>query len=600
MYELRGRVLYDGLQGKIADVTSAEGEKFIEETLGLEILADAEPIVEVSGEGLGFLSIQITCSSEGIEVPIETLEELNAGHLVHKAFLIPFDRTLFNRLRDALQSSRVPVLGEISYADVRVLTKLKASSSLEVRLDTSGEGKLANHFSGNRENLLKSELWDFQKAGFGWMSNLWEQSLGGIIADEMGVGKTIQLLALIAHVESHKPEAKPTLIVVPNNLLLTWAREAVKHAPGLASIIHIHSGSDRSKDLRFLETQEIILTTYSLISQDIDFLRLIDFELLVCDEAHWAKDPLSMRTESIKSLRVNTVFLATGTPVQNRLLDLWNLIDIIDPGLLGTYELFLATCRNSPAEARALGQLVDHRILRRTQADAGIVLPESFEHLIALRLTEEEQETYQSIRSGTHPDFLGSRGRGLISPQRQFAAHPQSLEVQPNPFAGDKLEFLTERFAEIDARDEKAIAFVADCNVARQLYAQAISETFITSYCQVIDGTTPAESRFGIMERFRDFNGSGILFLNPVVSGEGETIVEANHVFHLNPGWNPAKLDQSSFRVKRPGQTKTVFVYQLFYVATIEEAIMDLIDNKREISEAALEAAEDNLTKSDD
>ena len=102
------------------------------------------------------------------------------------------------------------------------------------------------------------------------------------------------------------------------------------------------------------------------------------------------------------------------------------------------------------------------------------------------------------------------------------------------------------------------------------------------------------------MERFRDFNGSGILFLNPVVSGEGETIVEANHVFHLNPGWNPAKLDQSSFRVKRPGQTKTVFVYQLFYVATIEEAIMELIDNKREISVAALEAAEDNLTKSDD
>lgn len=595
VYEISGNHIVASGTKKIVDVQQFEVQEYVENKLGMEILADAEPLLRISGNREGSLVAQLVALSEGIEVPLREPQDLRVNHVVHDNMILPFDGQTFADLLITLEHSDFPISGEIEYRHLRALTKLKASTHLEILLDELSQLCLSTRFSNERENLLSSQLWDFQSVGFSWMANLWEQSLGGILADEMGVGKTIQLLALIAHVEQNMVTPKPVLVIVPNNLLLTWSREVLKHAPKLASKTHLHAGPDRSRDVRFLEGEKVIFTTYSMVSQDIAFLALMDFELVICDEAHWAKDPLSQRANALKSLRANTIFLATGTPIQNRLLDLWNLIDIVDRGLLGPYEEFLATCTNSPAEAKTLGQLVEHRILRRTQADAGIELPESYEQVISLALSDFERETYLQIRKGTHPDFLGSRGRGLLSPQRQFAAHPQSLENQGDPNAGEKAEFLLEKFAEIDSLAEKAIVFVSDCNSARKLYAELVSRAFPNSYCMVVDGTTPSETRFGILERFRGFVGSGVLFLNPVVSGEGETIVEANHVFHMNPGWNAAKLDQSSFRVKRPGQKRTVYIYQLFYVGTIEEALLELIETKREISEAALEAAEKKL-----
>lgn len=594
-YEIRANHIVAVGTLEVADVHRTEVETYVEEELSMEILADAEPVLRINGGQDGSLFSQLVASSEGIEVALSKPLDLRADHVVSGNMVLPFEGETFVNLLTILENSDFPIAGEIEYRHMREITKLKASTQLEISLDELALRHLSEHFSNAREHILSSQLWDFQVVGFSWMCNLWEQSLGGILADEMGVGKTIQLLALIAHVEKNMVSSKPILVIVPNNLLLTWSREVVKHAPKLAAKTHLHAGPDRSRDFRFLEGEKVIFTTYSMVSQDISFLALIDFEMVICDEAHWAKDPLAQRANALKSLRANTIFLATGTPIQNRLLDLWNLIDIVDRGLLGLYDEFLATCSNSPAEAKALGQLVEHRILRRTQADAGLELPESYEQVIPLALDESERETYMQIRKGTHPDFLGSRGRGLISPQRQFAAHSQSLEDRGEPNVGEKAEFLLAKLAEIDSLGEKAIVFVSDCNSARRLYTELVSQAFPDWYCALLDGTTPPDARFGILERFRSFAGSGALFLNPVVSGEGETIVEANHVFHMNPGWNAAKLDQSSFRVRRPGQKKTVFIYQLFYVGTIEEVLLELIDNKREISDAALEAAEKRL-----
>ena len=566
------------------------------EALGLVVLPYAEPVLRVTVSHDNSLRLSFHACSSGFEAELRERGDFLSTHIVDDNMVFPLDSEVFTVALETLLELGLPIAGEIDIHGFRNVTRLKSLTEIDVELDEGVEAEIdLQLLEAQQENLLATELWDYQETGFRWMANLWELGLGGILADEMGVGKTMQLLALLAHVTKRKPAQKPALVVLPNNLLLTWAREISKHAPNLAAATHLHAGPERSKDFRFLETQDVIFTTYSMVSQDIDFLSLVEWELVICDEAHWAKDPASLRTRSIKSLRSRTHFLATGTPVQNRLLDLWNLVDIVDRGLLGSFQDFQATCSDSPSEARALGRMVEHRILRRTQEDVGLEIPESVERVVPLEMTAEEKATYQDIQNGRHPNYMGMKGRGLTWPKRQFAAHTGSLDKPYQAREGQKSSYLTAEFSKILELDEKAIAFVADCNVARNLYAELIRSEFPNVFCEVIDGQTQQELRFGLLERFRAFEGSAILFLNPVVSGEGETIVEANHVFHMNPGWNPAKLDQSSFRVKRPGQLRTVFVHRLFLVYTIEEALMELIENKRQISEAALEAAEERV-----
>ena len=578
---------------KIEDFVSIPGAV---QALGLVVLPYAEPVMRITVASNNSLSVCFLASSNGFEAELRKPQDFLSDHIVEDHMVFPLDFEVFNAVQEAVGELGIPTLGEIDLHGFRRVIRLKSLTGIEVELDEAVEEEIRLQLQASQQkNSLATPLWGYQEAGFRWMVNLWELGLGGILADEMGVGKTMQLLALISHVDENKTTPNPVMVILPNNLLLTWAREISRHGPKLSAKTHLHVGADRSRDFRFLEKQAVIFTTYSMVSQDLDFLSLIEWELLICDEAHWAKDPTSLRTRSIKSLRSRTHFLATGTPVQNHLLDLWSLVDIVDRGLLGSFEEFQLRCTNSPSEAKALGRMVEHRLLRRTQEDVGLEVPESVETVVPLALTAEERATYQEIQEGKHPSYFGKRGRGLTWPKRQFAAHPGSLEEPYRAEAGQKASYLLDEFSKISEAGEKAIAFVADCNVARNLYAQLIQFQFPSSFCEVIDGQTPQELRFGVLERFRGFESSAILFLNPVVSGEGETIVEANHVFHMNPGWNPAKLDQSSFRVKRPGQVRTVYIHRLFLVDTIEEALVDLIQSKREISEAALEAAEQRV-----
>jgi SNF2 family DNA or RNA helicase len=597
MLRLENRQLIDNDSGQAVEIESLAADLSAAKDIGFEILNYARPIVSISLAEKDAFEIQTFAESDGFRAEILENSDLHRDHLVAGDYVFPLDRAIFRELEFVAGQLSLPIRGKVDYSGFRAITRLKSETQVHLEVDDAIEDELSNRLSANRDNQLKTDLWDYQKTGFSWMANLWDMGLGGVLADEMGVGKTMQLLALVAHVNTAKVMQVPILVVVPNNLLLNWARETARHAPELSAVTHLHWGPHRSKDFQFLEKMPVIYTTYSMVSQDVEFLSLIQFETIICDEAHWAKDPTSFRTQSLKKLRTRTSFLATGTPVQNRLLDLWSLMDIVDRGLLGSLESFEAVCSNSPSEARQLGQLVEHRILRRTQEQVGLEIPESFEVTVPLALSSEEMGTYRQIRGGTHPDFQGAKGRALIWPQRQFTAHTGFFSGSSAPESGQKAHYLLDEFGKINEKGEKAIAFVADCNDARALYRELISQFFPDSFAEVIDGQTTQELRFGILERFRIFDGSAILFLNPVVSGEGETIVEANHVFHMNPGWNPAKLDQSSFRVKRPGQKRTVVIHRLFYADTIEESLMDLIEEKRDVSEAALEAAQNRTDR---
>lgn len=559
--------------------------------LGLELLPYSDLLIRVSSGSGQTIRYNTLLTSSGLEVELPESLQLDSDHLIHDDYVFPFDSGIYREFRGLLSDAGVSPSGKLNDESLRALIRARVQLGVEIELPEDFEGLAAEKADIPVSSLIKSQLWDYQKDGFRWLAWMWLRGKGAILADEMGVGKTLQLIALTALIQEQKQGSRPVLIVVPNNLMLTWARELVNHAPELADLVHLHWGNQRSKDLRFVEKQDVILVPYSLLTEDIELFGLVDFEAVILDEAHWAKNPVSLRTDAVKQLRSSNFYLSTGTPVKNRLIDLWNLVDIIDRGLFGRHQDYQAICTNSPQDAAVLGQLVSNRILRRTQEMVGIVLPDTIEIDIPVALDARESAQLRRIKAET-----GGAGRRNIWPERQFCAHTGSGFDEKDPEQGQKAAYLLDELTKIQESSEKAIAFVSDCNEARALYTQLILKNFPQMFCKQIDGQTPQDLRYGYLEEFRKVNGTAILFLNPAVSGTGETIVEANHVFHLNPGWTAADADQATFRVVRPGQTRKTFVRHLYYVDTIEEAAMELIASKREISEIALRAAEEKLS----
>jgi len=559
--------------------------------LGLEMLPYSDFLIRVSSAGPETLRYTAYLSSSGLEAELLESLPLDSDHLVDEDYVFPFDSNTHQEFRSLLSDAGISPSGTLNDDSLRAIIRARVQLGIEIELPEDFEGLAAEKAEIAVSALIKSQLWDYQVEGYRWLAWMWLRGRGAILADEMGVGKTLQLVALTALIHEQKSGARPVLIVVPNNLMLTWARELVTHAPDLADLVHLHWGNQRSKNLRFVEKQDVILIPYSLLTEDIELFGLIDFEAVILDEAHWAKNPISLRTDAVKQLRSSNFYLSTGTPVKNRLVDLWNLVDIIDRGLLGRHQDYQAICSNSPEDAAVLGQLVSNRILRRTQEMVGIVLPDTIEIDIPVALDARELAHLQRIKAEN-----GGAGRGSVWPERQFCAHTGSGFDEKNPEQGQKAAYLLDELTKIQESSEKAIAFISDCNEARALYTQLILRNFPQMFCRQIDGQTPQDLRYGYLEEFRRVDGTAILFLNPAVSGTGETIVEANHVFHMNPGWTAADADQATFRVVRPGQTRKTVVRHLYYINTIEEAAMQLIASKREISEIALRATEEKLS----
>jgi SNF2 family DNA or RNA helicase len=329
-----------------------------------------------------------------------------------------------------------------------------------------------------------------------------------------------------------------------------------------------------------------------MIVQDFELFSQIDFSAICCDEAHELKESRTLKSQALKSLTAQAKFLVTGTPIQNNLADYWTLIDIVEPGLLGTRDSFENRAQDTPSSAMQLVELTKHKILRRTQDQVGIEIPDGQEFLIPLRLSEDLFRTYKQIGNSNDKSTPSSGGRGAIQHKRQFCAHPSSFTEPKYPGLGEKASYLVEELRKISDASEKAVVFVADFNEPRDLYRELINSELPEFWTGTIDGRTPNELRHVTLENFKAHSGSAVLLINPLVGGQGLDIVAANHVFHMNPAWNPAKTDQATFRVTRPGQTKETWSHHLYYVETIEESIHNLVSHKRDLSDAALEVAE--------
>lgn len=562
-----------------------------EEYAEIRILGLANPQLFVDIDVNGFPRFSVLAKSDSETFDLGNKRPTNSTYFVSSNVVVPLREQSFIELFIALEEMQN--LEDTNSPENVANSLLKIANELGITIDFSEafyaclESKPAKLI----ESPTSTPLWSYQELGFSWMYRLWELGLGGILGDEMGVGKTLQLLALACKVSTDQFN-KPAMVVVPSNLLLKWCKDFVQFAPNFVEKVYVHSGSDRNKDPRFLRNQRIILTTYSMLVEDDSIFGLIDFSVICCDEAHELKEYRTQKSKAISGLNAESIFLATGTPIQNRLMDYWTLIEIIEPGLLGSREAFELRGENTPSEARKLMDLTKHRILRRTQEQVDIDIPEGVEIYVPLELSLDLFQEYVDIKNGISSSSNGLTGRGALQIRRQYCAHPGVFLEESIPNLGTKSTYLLNELDKIYEMSEKAVIFVADFNKPRDLYLELINNEYPDVWTGVIDGRTPLDLRHVLLERFTDHSGTAILLVNPTVGGQGLDMVAANHVFHMNPAWNPAKTDQATFRVTRPGQTKKTRSHHLYYVETLEENIYDLVLRKRELSDAALQQAE--------
>ena len=435
---------------------------------------------------------------------------------------------------------------------------------------------------------LNARLYPYQEKGYNWLRFMTEHECGSILADEMGLGKTIQIIALMRYLKMKKEDCR-FLVAAPVSLLVNWERETAKFCPMLKT--HIHHGRNRTGYYRDLLQYDVVITSYSNISSDFSMLNMIDWDLLVLDEAQNIKNPSAQRAVYAKRIRHKVGIAVTGTPFENHMTDIWSLMDFTVPGFFGSQREFESTYRDSVESAESIREFLSPFMLRRKVKDVAGELPDRVDIPLPLEMSDEEAALYENRRrqilssSDLRPASLAE-----VQSLRMFCSHPavyDSLWAGTDPAEiSSKYQRLCGIVGEIAENGEKVIIFTS-FNRMIEIMSRDLRERFgVQTF--FINGSVVAEERQGTVDEFSAVPGAAVLILNPKAAGTGLNITAANHVIHYTLEWNPAVEDQASARVWRRGQEKKVFVYRLYYVNTIDEIINDRIEMKRGVSDAAV------------
>ena len=568
---------------RVDDYSSPEG-------LALEGIADPEITVFLA-EGVPTYAFQIQTGLFGsLEVPTDFV--FPSQHIVLDDAWFPISDDPLEAISKFISAAGTLPGEPLSKFGLTQLLRLSNSTDVRVIFNNSVSELFASTTApGHLKHELVVTPWHYQSEGIEWLTSLYSHQIGGILADQMGLGKTLQLLGLIS--AAHSEQALRTLIVVPNSLRLNWEKEIEKFYPSLS--FYSHHGPDRLARLDDLKLQATILTTYELLTYDEhNFLRL-EFDLAVFDEAHALKSPTSKRRKIARTLNSKRKVLATGTPFENSLTDLWSLSDIVQPGILGPKRHFDQLILQDEVKARELGRDLAPLILRRTLDQVESDIPDSHESVEFFELEEPLLSIYEALRTRAHPETAGTEGWGVATRLRMFLSEP-SIFNDVRPGQGQKFDRLCEVLDEIWLYKEKVIIFSPFLESIDKL-VDTVSERFVGNLVFSVDGRTKADNRFRTVEEFQSCDGFAVLMANPRAAGQGLNIQEANHVIHFSPDWNPALQDQATFRVLRPGQKRKVYIHRFIYSNTVEEVMNDAIADKKDLAVAALSTSESEGSK---
>jgi superfamily II DNA or RNA helicase len=444
-------------------------------------------------------------------------------------------------------------------------------------------------------STLRAELRPYQADGFRWLGRLARWGVGGCLADDMGLGKTLQVLALLLH---RAPEG-PSLVVAPTSVLSVWADEIARWAPTLS--VRVFSGPRRAWALEGLGPFDVVLTSYAILPIDADALVAVRFVVAVLDEAQSIKNPDTARARAAFALQADQRVATTGTPIENRLADLWSLYQFLNPGLLGSEAEFeeqfarpIERERSRPVRDR-LRRVVAPFLLRRTKAEVLTELPPRTETALSIELDGREVATYEAVRAEIL-DRLEAEATGPgrrfallagITRLRRAASHPRMVLDDADP-SSTKLQVLAEILDDVVPSGHKALVFSQFVD-----HLQLAREALLTAgyRCRYLDGSTPAAARKREIDAFQA-GDADVFLISLKAGGVGLNLTAADYVIHLDPWWNPAAEDQASDRSHRLGQTRPVTVYRLVARDTVEDRIVALHHRKRELALGVLEGAD--------
>jgi SNF2 family DNA or RNA helicase len=460
--------------------------------------------------------------------------------------------------------------------------------------------------------LVKADLRPYQKDGFDFLCNLSRLKLGGILADDMGLGKTLQTLSWLSWLhEQHKKDRKPSLVLCPASVLHNWRREAEKFTPHFKVLV-LQSGQARHNLRKQIPQHDIVVTNYAILRRDLEELSKFDFRALILDEAQFIKNPNAQVTIAVKEIESDQRLALTGTPLENRLLDLWSIVDFIQPAYLGSQTSFHenyepkgdgAEWETSTARRRLSARLRP-LMLRRLKKQVAKDLPDRIEERRDCELDEEQRKLYLAeLRRSREQVMKALQEKGVAKSKmhvlaaltrlRQICCHPKLVG---NDSASGKTETLFELLEPVLQSGNKVLLFSQFVEMLK-LIENACKERGIKTH--ILTGET--KGRQEVVNAFQADPEQCVFLLSLRAAGTGLNLTNASYVILYDPWWNPAVEAQAIDRSHRIGQTRTVNAYRLIAPGTVEEKIWDLQQKKSQQIADVLgeEGFASNLSKDD-
>ncbi len=593
---------------------------------GLFRTRHAVPQIRVRSSGIDWFTVSAEWHAEGLSLKDEDLTVLRASRAafvklssgwVRRADLDEYEEAT-RRLADlGLEAGagevRVP-LWQLAQADPASLDTLEQFGASSADLDAvRALRKRLTEFTGlprvPQPRGLQAEMRPYQQEGLDFLAWSADIGLGAVLADDMGLGKTLQALAWIAHLVEHDPQPGPTLVVCPASVMHHWAREAKRFTPGL-SVVVLESGRERAEHRTRAATSDLVITNYALLRQDIAFWRELSLRAVILDEAQQIKNPSAAVTRAALELRARHRVALTGTPLENRALDLWSIVSFVHPGFLGTRSSFSTRYdqpESPPHRRRLLAARLRPLLLRRLKQQVAQELPARVEERIDCALTPGQRRLYLS-ELGKARAFLGTlladpqgldRNRmpvlATLTRLRQICCHP-TLAGGRDGLGSGKFEALFELLEPLLAEGHKVLLFSQFVECLKLIQAEFATRS--VKY-HLLTGQTTKRER--VVQAFTDDPDPCVFLLSLRAGGLGLNLTAASYVILFDPWWNPAIEAQAIDRTHRIGQTRTVIAYKLLTEGTVEERIWDLQQRKSALAKDLLgeESFARSLTRTD-
>ncbi len=494
-----------------------------------------------------------------------------------------------------------------------------------ISIDTIDNQEAVGNFFGKLFNLSSIEqvdipqgfigtLREYQKRGFYWLTFLRDHGIGACLADDMGLGKTVQSICLLLYERENKLTDKPTLIICPTSVVGNWQKEIEKFAPGLKTAIH-HGNSRWTYETfsQEIHKNEVVITTYALIVRDKNLFQKEQWAGIILDEAQNIKNSASKQTQHIKTLKAEYKVALTGTPVENRLSDLWSIMDFLNSGYLYNWSTFRREFavpierEGDPKKSTKLRKIISPFVLRRLKTDANIIkdLPEKIETKEYAPLTKEQATLYQAVVNDCLNKIDSSEGiqrRGLIIASltkfKQICNHPVQFLKDNGEIEGrsGKLERLLEMLEVVIEEGDRSLVFTQFSEMGHILQSEIEKKLGVKTL--FLHGGTSRNKREELINIFQNETLEPMVFvLSLKAGGLGLNLTKANHVFHFDRWWNPAVENQATDRAFRIGQIKNVHVHKFICMGTLEEKIDEMLERKQALAESIVSTNENWISE---